>query len=107
MKEELEKIAEITFTQFMNRHSWFADVGIELRNIIGFIDYQQLAEPNSVKFRKLRNLMAIFVLLYAVAAPCKLLPNVRARHIKILANIIFNVRFTRFFDFSAVFLLQF
>ena len=33
MKEELEKIAEITFTQFMNRHSWFADVGIELRNI--------------------------------------------------------------------------
>ena len=33
MKEELEKIAEITFSQFMNRHSWFADVGIELRNI--------------------------------------------------------------------------
>lgn len=33
MKGELEKIAEITFTQFMNRHSWFADVGIELRNI--------------------------------------------------------------------------
>ena len=33
MKEEFEKIAEITFTQFMNRHSWFADVGIELRNI--------------------------------------------------------------------------
>ena len=51
--------------------------------------------------------MALFVLLYAVAAPCKQLPNVRARHIKILANIIFNVRFTRFFDFFTVFLLQF
>ena len=32
----------------------------------------------SVKLRKLRNFMALSVLLYAVVAPCKLLPNVRA-----------------------------
>ena len=39
-------------------------------NGIGFVDSQRLAKQNSVKFRKLLNLMALFVLLYAVVAPC-------------------------------------
>ena len=33
MKDELTKIAEITFKQFMGQCTWFADVGTELRNI--------------------------------------------------------------------------
>ena len=49
-------------------------------NVIGFVDYQQLVEQNSVKFRKLLNLMALFVLLYAVVALCRLLPVTHARH---------------------------
>ena len=33
MKDELTKIAEITFKQFVAKYTWFADVGTELRNI--------------------------------------------------------------------------
>ena len=33
MKEELTKIAETTFKQFVAKYTWFADVGTELRNI--------------------------------------------------------------------------
>ena len=41
--------------------------------------------------------MALFVLLYAVVAPCKLLPHVRATNQKNLVNLTFNVRIARFF----------
>ena len=47
----------------------------------------------SVKFRKLLNLMALFVLLYAVVAPCKQLPNVCARHIATIANPTFSIMY--------------
>ena len=33
MKDELTKIAEIAFKQFVAKYTWFADVGTELRNI--------------------------------------------------------------------------
>ena len=49
-------------------------------NGIGFVDHQQFTKQNSVKLRKLRNFMALSVLLYAVVAPCKPLPHVRALH---------------------------
>jgi len=53
-------------------------------NWIVFVDSQRLTKQNSVKFRNSRNLMALSVRLYAVVAPCKLLPHVRARQSKTL-----------------------
>ena len=41
--------------------------------------------------------MALSVRLYAVVAPCKLLPHVRATNQKNLVNLTFNVKIAKFY----------
>ena len=50
--------------------------------------------------------MALLVLLYAVVAPCKLLPHVRATNQKNLVNLTFNVRIAKFLCFLSFYSLQ-